>query len=189
MRGLIVLAALLLASCVSLGGRDSAPAPTARIAPDVALTLPTPPGYPETATYMQTVRGQFGERSGVVEAVLSLSPERVEIVLTAAGGPRLATVTWDGAGITEERLPLAGDAVPVENILADIFLSLWPVETVEAALPRNAALVVAADGARSVVRDGETIIAITPDPANPARSVVRNTAFGYDLTIVTQRLE
>lgn len=187
MRGLILSLAALAAACAT--APEPAPAPMARIAADVALTLPTPPGYPETATLLQTVRGQFGERRGVVEAVLSLSPERVEIVLTAAGGPRLATVTWDDAGVREDRLPLAGDAVPVENILADIFVSLWPVEAVEAALPDAAELIITDDGARSITRNGDVIVSIRSDAENPARTLVRNEAFGYDLTIVTQSLE
>jgi hypothetical protein len=159
----------------------------ARIANDVTLTLPAPPAYPEAATIVQTGHAQYGERQAVFEAVLSLSPDDVQIVITMLGGPRLATVTWTDHGVRARRTPLAPPNVPIENILADIFVTEWPAEIVSASLPAGVTLDVGADGARAIKRGDEVIVSVTPDAANPARKVIHNLALGYQVSIVDQR--
>jgi hypothetical protein len=187
---------LILALAVAAGacGARHEPAEDGRlrahIAEDVELMLPSPPGYPETRTLSQIVRARYGERSAAFEAVLDLSPEQVTVVITALGGPRVATLTWNEAGVREERTLLAPTGVPVENILADIFLVVWPTEAVAASLPEGVELVTDEDGRhRRLQRDGETIVEIAPDPENPSRAVVRNLAFEYEVTITSLGLE
>lgn len=178
--------AALAASCVSRPDLDAEGRLRAHIAEDIALTLPMPPGYPETITAAQIVQAQYGEAGGVFEAVLSLSPEQAVIVVTAVGGPRLATVTWDADGVREERTVLAPGGVPVENLLADIFMVRWPEAAVADALPEGVSVVSGEDGSRRIVSDGETIVEIIPDAANPGRTLVRNLSFGYEVTIIDQ---
>jgi len=186
-RPLILALAALTAGCAST---PDEPRPTARIAADVALTLPLPPGYPDTRSIVQTGRARYADHQAAFEAVLTLSPERAEIVLIMLGGPRLATITWDETGIAEDRSVFAPDSVPVENILADIFLSVWPAEAVAEALPEGVELVVDADiGARTIRRGEEIIAIITPDPDDPRRTLIRNEAFGYEVAIVSQSQE
>jgi hypothetical protein len=163
--------------------------PTAHIAEDVALTLPTPPGYPETRTIVQTGRARYGERQAAFEAVLSLAPDRTEIVLTMLAGPRLATIVWDGDGVHEDRSVFAPPGVPVENILADIFVAVWPEEAVAESLPEGVSLVVDEHGGRTIERDGQVILAVAQDEADAARTLVRNDAFGYEVAIVSQSLD
>jgi Protein of unknown function (DUF3261) len=184
-RALIASVAALAAGCASTPDA----APRARLAEHLALTLPLPPGYPEARTIAQSLSAHYGALDGAFESVLVLSPEQVEIIVTAAGGPRLATITWNAEGVHEEETPLVPNGVPVENLLADIFVTQWPAEAVAAALPDGATLALEADGAR-VVRQGEaTIIEVRPDPADASRVFVRNHAFGYELTIVSRVLE
>lgn len=161
----------------------------ARIAEDVSLVLPTPPGYPEERTIVQTGRAQFGERRAAFEAVLALGPERTEIVLMMPAGPRLSTIVWDATGVHEERAPFVPDGLPVENILADIFVTVWPEGAVAGVLPSGVALDVGADGARTIRRGDEIILTVGPDPEDPARFVVRNAALGYEVTLVRQEEE
>lgn len=186
---LVLLAALLAAAC----GSAPDPAPDgrvrARIAEDIVLTLPAAPDYPETRTLSHVVRARHGGVDGAFEAVLSLSPSQATIVITVLGGPRLATVYWDESGVREERTLLAPAGVPVENILADIFLVQWPAEVVAEALPEGVELVVGEDGGR-VIRRGETVIVeISRDPSDARRTVVRNLAFGYEVTLISQDVE
>lgn len=162
------------------------PSLQARIAEGVVLTLPQPPNYPDTRTIVQSGRAQYADHQGAFDAVLSLSPEHVEIVLAMAVGPRLATINWDSEGVREERALYAPNNVPVENILADIFMSVWPANAVAEALPDGLALTVAEDGARTVRRGEEVIVEITTDPANPARTMVRNAALGYEVSLFSQ---
>jgi len=184
-RTLVLALAALLASCASTP--DPAPA-HALIAPDVALTLPTPPAYPETRTIMQTARASYGPTEAAFEAVVSLSPERAEIIIAILGGPRLATIRWDETGVHEERAPIAPPQVPTANILSDLFVALWPLEAVAAALPEGVT-VTEADGVRAISQRGTVIMIVTPDSANAARSVVRNEAFGYEVRVMSQNLE
>lgn len=187
-RRLILASAALAAACGS-----SEPEPDGRlrahIAEDVVLTLPSPPAYPEVRTLSQIVRARYGEREAAFEAVLDLSPERAGIVITILGGPRLATLTWTEDGVEEERTLLAPTGVPVENILADIFLVVWPEEAVAASLPEGIELEVGADGGRIVRSETGPIVEVVPDPHNPARTLVRNRAFGYEVAIITQTVE
>jgi Protein of unknown function (DUF3261) len=175
--------------CLALGACASAPpeGPRARIAKNLELSLPTPPGYPETRTIAQTVRARYGILSGAFESVTSLSPDAVDIVVTAAFGPRLATIHWDKDGVREERTLLAPEGVPVENLLADMFVSLWPPEAVIAALPAGVELIIAEDGARTLRKDGVAIMEIRRE--SETRMTARNFALGYEITIVSQVLE
>ncbi|WP_420478913.1 DUF3261 domain-containing protein [Brevundimonas sp. FT23028] len=162
----------------------------ARIAPDIVLTLPTPPAYPQTRTLMQAGQIRHGNRQAAFESILSLSPEEVEIVITMAGGGlRLSTIRWTTEGVLETRSPIAPDSIPVANILADIFIALWPAEAINAALPEGVTLTETADGGRQVRRGDELVSEITPDPANPARRTSRNLAFGYEVAIVSRALD
>jgi hypothetical protein len=188
-RGLVLLLALLAAAC-SFGAKPSPDGRVrAHIAEDVEIALPSPPSFPETRTLHQIVRAQYGERSAAFESVVSLSPETVSIVITAIGGPRVATITWDASGVQEERTVLAPGGVPVENILADMFLSIWPEDAVRAALPEGVELAMDEDGGRALRRGEESIVEIMRDPANASRTVVKNHAFGYEVAITSQTVE
>jgi hypothetical protein len=133
---------------------------------------------------LQTIRVQHADKRAAFEAALSLSPDVVEIVVTAPSGPRLATVTWTGNGIKEDRTLLAPDGIPVENILADVFILLWPRPALVQALPPGADVRDEADGSRTVSRNGTPIVEIKPDPQDRTRRTLRNLAFNYELTIV-----
>jgi hypothetical protein len=179
---------LALALAIAAAGCVSRPVDLrARIADDVTLTLPTPPAYPDTRTIVQIGHAQYGERQAAFEAILSLAPERTEIVITMLGGPRLTTVTWTASGVHEQRTPLAPANVPVENILADIFVAEWPAAAVAAALPSGVELNVTADGAREIRRGDALIVSVTHDAADPSRMMVRNLVLGYEVSIVDQR--
>lgn len=189
-RALAALLATFAAACN--GGPEVAPLapppPQARIAPDLMLTLPVPPGYPETRTGVQIVRSRHLGVEVAVEAVLALGPEETVIILTVPGGPRLATITWDRDGVRAERAPFAPEAAPVENVLSDIFFTRWPAESITASLPAGVEFSVEGD-ARMLRRDGEIILEAAPDVSDPKRLVVRNHALGYEITITTQSQE
>jgi hypothetical protein len=181
-RTAILIPLALVAACAH--GADNRP--RAEIGDHTSLILPTPPGYPETKTLVQSGRAHYGALSGAFDAVVDLSPERVQIVVTAAAGPRLATITWDQSGVDIDRTMLAPPGVPVENILSDMFISLWPPEAVTASLPRGVSLSLDEDGGRTLRRGDEVLTEVRPDPTDPSRAIVRNHAFGYEITVVSQ---
>ena len=100
----------------------------------------------------------------------------------------MATITWNATGVDIDRTVLAPPGVPVENILSDMFISLWPPEVVQASLPHNVMLSVDDDGGRTLRRGDEVLLEVRPDPADATRVVVRNHAFDYEITVVSQAL-
>jgi hypothetical protein len=157
----------------------------ARISESITLNLPTPPAYPETQTISQIIRGRYGETERAFECIVSLSPESVEIVVTTPGGPRLATIIWNALGVEERRTALAPQGVPVENILADLFVARWPGEAISASLPAGVTFS-DADGVRTLTGPNGVLVEVMSDAADPTRVTLRNHAFGYELTIVSR---
>ncbi len=184
MRAAVLIPLAMVAACAHHPDMHT----RAFIARHTSLTLPTPPAYPETKSFVQTGRARYGALSGAFEAVVELSPEQVQIVVTAVSGPRLATITWNAAGVDIDRTVLAPPGVPVENILSDMFISLWPPDVVRASLPHNVTLTVDDDGGRTLRRGDEVLLEVRPDSADPTRVVVRNHAFDYEITVVSQAL-
>jgi hypothetical protein len=168
---------------LGLAHDDAGPA-EAQLGRDMTLALPSPPAYPETTTLRQTVLAHYGPMSGAFEAIIDLSPQQVQVVVTAAGGPRLATITWNEAGLRKDVTPLAMGAIPAENLMADIFVSLWPRAAVAAALPAGSGLSVEADGSRVIWYGDQMVLEVRRDAEHPDRVHVRNHALDYDVTVI-----
>lgn len=186
---MFLMVACSLGGCTSLAPSDAslvgnASLHVARISETTRITLPRPPGYPQKRNLVQTIRVQYADKRAAFEAALSLSQDVVEIVVTAPSGPRLATITWTGSGIKEDRTLLAPEGIPVENILADVFILLWPRAALVAALPPDAEVRDGPDGSRTVSRAGAPIVEVKTDPGDRTRRSLRNLAFQYELTIV-----
>lgn len=185
----LLVVACGFAGCTSLSSFDAGlvgqtPLHVARISETTRITLPRPPGYPQKRNLLQTIRVRYADKRAAFEAALSLSPDVVEIVVTAPSGPRLATITWTSTGIKEDRTLLAPEGVPVENILADVFILLWPRPALVLALPPDAEVRDGADSSRTISRAGTLIVEVKPDPHDKSRRTLRNSAFNYELTIV-----
>lgn len=160
----------------------------AQIAEGVQLNLPVPPNFPQAETLQQLGRARYGDRRLAFDAVLTLSQPSAEIVIAAAGGPRLATIHWDSAGIRKTLSARAPRNIPIENLLADVFLLLWPPEAITAALPEDVIFRQADNGARTLSRNGEVMLEITPEPGDATRTLIRNHAFGYEISVLSQSL-
>jgi Protein of unknown function (DUF3261) len=183
MRALMLCLAASAAACASAPEQG----PRARIAEGLELTLPAPPGYPGHRTLSQTARARYGLLTGAFQSVVSLSPTQVDIVVTAAIGPRIATIRWDKSGVHEERTMLAPQGVPVENMLADLFIAHWPPEAIVAALPDGVELSVDETGGRTLSADGIVIMEVRRE--SETRTIIRNAALGYEISIISQVLE
>jgi hypothetical protein len=182
------LLGLLVSGCNTVHPIEGSATPLGK---NLELHLPAAPGFPETMNATQTVVGQYGERRAAFQAVLTLSPATAQVVLTTPGGPRILTITWTSAGIVEDRTPLAPEDLKGINVLGDIFVSLWPVEAVRAALP--AGVTVAEAGPKRTIRAGErTIVEVehlekrVEDGKGLLRQKLTNLDFGYSLTIITE---
>lgn len=182
----LLAGALCLGACATPFGGDDGPEPIiANIADNRELSLPMPPGYPETRNLTQIIRANYGHMRGAFEASIALAPERVDIVITAPAGPRLATIAWTETGVDVDRTLLAPVGLPVENILGDIFLMNWPIEAVQAVAPAGCVAADTEGGGRTLSCDAAPIVEIGPDPEHPGRKILRNLDLGYELTITS----
>jgi len=155
---------------------------------EVKLKLPLRPGYPEPLEASQTVVARHEDRTVAFQAALSFSDAEARVTLVAPSGPRILSLVWTEAGVAEERTMLAPDQLRGVDVLADIFLCLWPAEAVRTALGDGASIDVV--GAVRTIRTADrTVVEITEEPAGEGvtRHVLRNLDRGYSLTIVTQR--
>lgn len=154
----------------------------------VKLTLPVRPGYPEQLEASQTVVARHENRTVAFQAALSLSESEARVTLVAPSGPRILTLTWTEAGVAEERTMLAPDQLRGVDVLADIFMCLWPADAVRAALADGVAIETA-DATRTIRTADRVVVEIAEEAsaAGGTRHVLRNLDRGYSLTIVTQR--
>ncbi|MDB5470448.1 MAG: hypothetical protein JWR84_2008 [Caulobacter sp.] len=189
--------ALLLLACASLAGCMTGPpagppppAGVAAVARDqVYLSLPTPPGYPGEKEMAQSIVAQYGPQKVAFDALVSLSPGKVTIIVTAPAGPRVAQIDWDATGVhtTADGTPPPG--FRGENVLADLVMTSWPKAALEKALGGRLEVWDYPDGHRKLVRGKELVVDIPPAVLNPdgvSKRTLTNHDFGYILTIVSR---
>ena len=161
------------------------------IGAELELSLPRSPGFPKDVLLFQTLVGRYDGRTRGFQATLSLSPERVEIILLAPSGPRIMQMIWTEEGIVETRSRLAPEDLDGVNILADIFISTWPKEAVNNALPENAVLL-AGEGGREIWRNDVRVVDVEElgiDDAGRNRARLTHLERGYVLDIISEELE
>jgi len=189
---LILLCALAALTCACASAPSGPPPPpgVAAVARDrLYLTLPLPPGYPEEKEMTQSIVAAYGPRKVAFDALVSLGPEKVTVIVTAPAGPRVAQIDWtrDGVATRTDGAPPPG--FRAENVLADMVMTHWPKAALETALGGRLQVWDYPDGRRKLVRGGELVIDITP-PVRYAdgstRRTLTNYDFSYSLTIVSR---
>ena len=175
-------------------GREPAPQPIAvnprevTFGRDATLTLPLTPSYPAALSATQTVVARHEERTVAFQAALELAPDAARVTLIAPSGPRILTIDWTTAGVREERTLLAPAQLRGVDVLADIFLCLWPADTVSTSL--YGGLTLETDGnVRRVRAPDRVIVEITESAGEDGaiKHTLRNLDRGYTLNITTQR--
>lgn len=172
MKKLLLILSLLLAACS---------APPARLEVPLGAVSAAAFGHSLTLTQQITVERRGEARS--IEAVLAISPERIDLAGLAMG-QRLIDVHFDGRSITEKRSPLLPEAVTGARILRDVMLAYWPREALMAALPAGWRIEDAA-GRRQVLFGDERVISIeySGEPRWRGRAHLIQHRLGYSLTI------
>lgn len=187
----LLLAGLLLAGCATAPpAGPPPPAGVAAVARDnLYLTLPTPPGYPGEVEMAQSIIAAYGPRKAAFDALVSFSPDKVTVIVTAPAGPRVAQIDWDKDGVRT----LTDGATPpgfrAENVLADMVLANWPKAALETALAGRLEVWDYPDGHRRLVRGKELVVDIPPaarDADGSSKRTLTNYDFGYTLTIINR---
>src|SRR5438128_388668 len=89
--------ALFFCGCVSL-----APAPKPTVD---ALPLLSPATLGFSRSVQQVLHVAYGEQDATLSAVLTVTPERLQVIGLNAVGLRLFTLDYDGAALKTERAP------------------------------------------------------------------------------------
>lgn len=187
--GLTLLASLVLAACASAPAGPPPPAGVAYVGRQAQLVLPKPPGYPGEREIAQTVIADYGGRKMAFDAVVSLSPKAVHMIVTAPAGPRIAEISWTAEGINGAFSGPAPKGLRNENLLADLFIVNWPAAAVEAAMGPGVTVTDGPEGRRSIRKDGKALVEIAPLPSDgdgQVRRSLRNIEFGYSLELITR---
>lgn len=186
----LLAAGLLLAGCATAPPGPPPPPGVAAVARDrVWLTLPTPPGYPAEEEMAQSIVAAYGPRKVAFDALVSLSPRAVTIIVTAPSGPRVAQIDWDAQGVRSKTDGPPPPGFRAENVLADMVLTHWPKAALEKALAGRLEVWDYPDGHRKLVRGRELVVDIPPpvrDADGSSKRTLTNHDFGYSLTIVSR---
>lgn len=187
----LVLAGVVLTGCMT--GPPAGPPPPAGLAAvardKVYLTLPIPPGYPGEKEMAQSIVAKYGPQKVAFDALVSLSPSRVTIIVTAPAGPRVAQIDWDDTGVHTKTDGAPPPAFRGENVLADMVMANWPKPALEKALGGRLEVWDYPDGHRKLVRGKELVVDIPPavrDADGSSKRTLTNHDFGYSLTIVSR---
>lgn len=172
-------AALLACALVlGLGGCASAPPPAARL----GLKLP-PAELGATIAVQQHLRVERNGRSDELDVAMEIDPQRIELVGLALG-QRVLSLSYDGKQLQTWRHVMLPSQVRAEDVLEDVQLTLWPAESIRAALP--AGWRVEDQGLRrTVTLEGEPVMVIdyASMPRWSGTVVLENLRYRYRLTI------
>ena len=188
---ILLLAGIVLAGCVT--GPPAGPTPppgvTAVARDQVYLTLPLPPGYPGEKEMAQSIVAQYGPQKVAFDALVSLSPDKVTVIVTAPAGPRVAQIDWDAQGVRGKTEGQDPPGFRAENVLADLVLANWPKPALEKALGGRLEVWDYPDGHRKLVRGKALVVDIPPAVRaadGSSKRTLINHDFGYSLTIVSR---
>lgn len=182
LRPSLLLGAVLLAGCGSLGpvSRPPAEPPVLRL---------SPASFGAVVELAQRLQVQRGESTRTLDAALAIDAERVQLAMLA-GGRRVLTLHFDGRHLEQKRDPRVPGVINGARILSDLQLVYWPAAAVRAALPRGWSL---AEGEnwRTLAAQGEPMVEIhyRGQPRWRGRTQLLSHRYDYVLTIDSEELE
>ena len=188
----ILLASLTLAACSTPPVGPPPPAGVAFVGRQAQLILPNPPGYPTEREIAQTVIANYGGRKMAFDAIVSLSPAAVHMIVTAPAGPRIAEINWTKDGVSGAFSGPAPKGLRNENLLADLFLTHWPAAAIQQAMGPGVIVTDGPEGRRAIQKDGKLLVEISPLPSEgdgQTRRSFRNVEFGYSLELITREAQ
>jgi hypothetical protein len=176
--GVSRVGALLAVIAAGLLGCAGAPPQPARLALRLApATLGTSLSLQQ---HLMVVRqGRVDE----LDAALEVDAERLDMVGFALG-QRILALHYDGHSLQSWRHPLVPEQLRGEDVLEDLQLTLWPIETIETALP--AGWTIAENGRRRTLRlldQPVMVIDYTSEPRWSGKIELNNLRYHYRLTI------
>lgn len=184
----LIGAGIALVGCASSDRPvDVQPGPQVLVAPGVVLTLPLPYSLDQPVEALQLITAHYNRETFVFETRLSITRQRLLAVGTDLLGRRAMSIEWTGGDLRVETAPWVPAALPPRNVLADIMLIHWPLDTLSANISPPGALRQITPGHRVVTFDGRDLISVDQVSGAPGdwsgHWKYRNLAWSYDLDI------
>lgn len=171
-RFVAALALLALAGCAS------APPVPARLGLRLA-----PNALGAAIDVQQHLTVERGVRTDDLDVALEAGPQQINMV-GLAFGQRVLSLSYDGKEITSWRHPMLPAQVREQDVLEDMQLTLWPIESIAAALP-SGWRVEDSGLRRTLYLDGVVVATIDYSgmPRWSGTVVLHNLRYDYRLTI------
>jgi Protein of unknown function (DUF3261) len=184
LRSLLTLLMIFSAGCAV---RYEVSPGSTRIAPGLELLLPTPRelGYSIEAT--QLITAHYGDQIQVLQAYVSVSPEKITLIALDPFGNRALTVTATNDAIHTEAAPIVPTVLHAENILADLAIVYWPASTIRRRLEGSSASLYDDESERKISVDGREVVRVKYESPHEhswaKRAHLHNIAYGYELDL------
>lgn len=165
--------ALVLAACAS-----TKPAPLARLGLKLA-----PAALGESISLQQHLTVERNGRIDELDAALEIDQDQIEMV-GLAFGQRVLSINYDGKQMKTWRHLMLPSQVRADDVLEDMQLTLWPVESIAASLPAGWRIEEAGPQRRLYLQ--QELVATITYSAQPRWSgtiVMDNLRYKYKLTI------
>lgn len=161
--------------------------PGAWLKPGVRILLPAP-GISPAFHDKQLLTAEAKGESHSLMVLLSADDQQLRLAGISTLGVRLFLLTYDKQGIhVEKSLPIPG-LPPVEQVLADVMLSYWPIDRWLPLLPQGWTLAEDAQG-RTLRDERQQVVSTIVYAADANRQPVLITNFIFNYTIHISHLE
>lgn len=160
---IVIVAILSLASCVSPGTSPPRDMPQLRLAP---ASYEGTVAMEQRLTFSFAQAGEQARRTEQVDALVEINSDEVRVLVHRLGRP-LLRLGWDGYDIDVWRAPGIPDALDGPQVLNDLQLMLWPVHSIQAALPAPWSLATSGTG-RHLLHAGIEMVTVTYDGKHDA---------------------
>ena len=180
MRARLNATAAAVAACALLAGCASTPPANAPARLGLKLA---PAALGASIEVQQHLKVERGGRIDELDVALQVEPEAVDMI-GLAFGQRVLTIHYDGSKLTSWRHVMLPSQVRADDVLEDMQMSLWPVESIARALP--AGWQVSEQGReRTLTLDGAPVMRITysGEPRWSGTVVLDNLRYHYRITI------
>lgn len=183
MKRLILLFAILfqLTACTSTLKQ---PSNQARLDETTWIQLPEP-SLQQPLIRHQLLSVETSERRQSFQALLKADTAGLELVALTPSGIGLFSLLYNQQGITTEQKVSHQALPPAAQVLADIMLAYWPLESWQTRLPRGWSLQSTASARKLVTAKGEALVTIDLHQEKNRSEPYRLThhGFGYKLHI------
>lgn len=148
------------------------------------LRLP-PASLGVTLARQQKLTVTAAGRTFTLDAVLEADADGVRLAVLQFGMP-VARLDWDGTTLSASHAPQWPASLPVERVLSDLQLVLWPADAIRAALPQGWRL--REDGSVRELLRGD-VPEIRVETLSPTLSRLSQLRLGYRIDIDSRPME